>query len=112
MVYLQKLMRDARRLMTNELRRLKEFGTELTQEGLAIIGGILCSAHYLETSIQDPDSKLIAFDGGKISLSFFSHSALYRSMGHKDHISTRLSLTDINDQAYTHLELLCFDTKW
>ena len=66
---LQPMLRSVGKTMASELRRLNEFGSELTPAGLSIMGGILCGAHYLESSLQEPDSNLMVFEAGRVLFS-------------------------------------------
>lgn len=63
--------------MDAELRHLEEFDNELSSEGLKIMGGILCGAHYLESNLQDANSPLIVFDGSKSYFPDLFHSCKF-----------------------------------
>ena len=57
------MLKDLQAQMDAELRRLGEFQLEMTSEGLRILGGVLCGAHYLEHNLRETDSPTAAFDG-------------------------------------------------
>lgn len=61
----QGMAKDLRKVMDSELKRLEQFESELSPEGLKTVGGVVCGAHYLQMSLEECDGPLMAFEAGK-----------------------------------------------
>lgn len=49
--------------MEFEQRRLEDFREELQAQGAAVIGALLCGAHFLEHSLGEPTGSLLLLEG-------------------------------------------------
>lgn len=55
-------MRQLRRHMDSECRRLEEFREEVSETGAAKLGAMLCAAHHLEHSLNEAGGPLLLLE--------------------------------------------------
>lgn len=65
---LQVILKEVRRNMNIELKRLEEFREELSPDGMEKAGAVLCGAHHLEHALTDPEGPLELLDSSSGAL--------------------------------------------